>query len=71
MHREAPPDEEDGIHLVWLAEKLGRTPYNVACNIAALRHMPEEGKDRFRRITDDIRRSGLHIRDDIEQKGLD
>lgn len=27
------PDDEIGKHLFWLAEKLGRTPYSVACKV--------------------------------------
>lgn len=58
---ESVPDEAVGVHLFWLAEKLGRTPYSVACKIAALRDMPNEWKDQFRKISDYIRKSGLSI----------
>lgn len=36
---ESVPDEEAGIHLFWLAEKLERTPYSVVCKIAATKRM--------------------------------
>ncbi|HBX6922599.1 TPA: DNA-binding protein, partial [Klebsiella pneumoniae] len=37
---ESVPDEAVGVHLFWLAEKLGRTPCSVASKIAAIRDMP-------------------------------
>ncbi|EBO3245473.1 DNA-binding protein, partial [Salmonella enterica subsp. enterica serovar Rubislaw] len=52
------------------AEKLGRTPYSVACKIAALRDMPEEWKDQYRKVSDDIRKSGLSISDYVQHNGL-
>lgn len=64
------PDEAVGVHLFWLAEKLGRTPYSVACKIAALRDMPEEWKDQYRKVSDDIRQSGLTISDYMQQKAV-
>ncbi|VCZ48989.1 hypothetical protein BANRA_05190 [Klebsiella pneumoniae] len=33
------PDEEIGSHLFWLSEKLGRTPFSVAFQIAAIREL--------------------------------
>ncbi|SBZ34851.1 Uncharacterised protein [Klebsiella pneumoniae] len=33
------PDEEIGRHLFWLSEKLGRTPFSVAFQIAAIREL--------------------------------
>ncbi|WP_200780726.1 DNA-binding protein [Klebsiella oxytoca] len=68
---ESVPDEEVGTHLFWLAEKLGRTPYSVACKISALRDMPNEWKDQFRKVSDDIRKSGLSISDYMKQNGTD
>jgi hypothetical protein len=59
-----------GVHLFWLAEKLGRTPYSVACKIAVLRDMPEEWKDQYRKVSDDIRKSGLSISDYVQHNGL-
>ena len=38
-----------------LAEKLGRTPYSVACKIAKIKKVPAECKDIFRKISDRIR----------------
>ncbi|HBZ3621264.1 TPA: DNA-binding protein [Klebsiella pneumoniae] len=67
---ESVPDEAVGVHLFWLAEKLGRTPYSVACKIAALRDMPEEWKDQYRKVSDDIRKSGLSISDYVQHNGL-
>ncbi|EBA7134416.1 hypothetical protein B7I57_18890 [Salmonella enterica] len=68
---ESVPDEAVGVHLFWLAEKLGRTPYSVPCKIAALRDMPNEWKDQFRKISDYIRKSGLSISDYMKQNGND
>ncbi|HBT4579319.1 TPA: hypothetical protein MB314_005204 [Klebsiella pneumoniae] len=48
---ESVPDEEVGVHLFWLAEKLGRPPYSVACKIAAFRDMPEEWKAQYRKVS--------------------
>lgn len=31
------PDDEIGKHLFWLAEKLGRTPYSVACKVRQIK----------------------------------
>ncbi|WPS11041.1 DNA-binding protein (plasmid) [Klebsiella aerogenes] len=67
---ESVPDEAVGVHLFWLAEKLGRTPYSVACKIATLRDMPEEWKNQYRKISDDIRQSGLTISDYMQQKAV-
>ncbi|HIB1519507.1 TPA: DNA-binding protein [Salmonella enterica subsp. enterica serovar Muenchen] len=64
------PDEAVGVHLFWLAEKLGRTPYSVACKIAALRDMPKEWKDQYRKVSDDIRKSGLGISDYVQHNAL-
>ncbi|WP_368750191.1 DNA-binding protein [Klebsiella aerogenes] len=67
---ESVPDKDVGAHLFWLAEKLGRTPYSVACKIATLRDMPEEWKNQYRKISDDIRQSGLTISDYMQQKAV-
>ncbi|HCB0376811.1 TPA: DNA-binding protein [Klebsiella pneumoniae] len=67
---ESVPDEAVGVHLFWLAEKLGRTPYSVACKIVALRDMPEEWKDQYRKVSDDIRKSGLNISDYVQKHGI-
>ncbi|MGR7498081.1 DNA-binding protein [Klebsiella aerogenes] len=66
---ESIPDEAVGGHLFWLAEKLGRPPYSVTCKIAALRDMPNEWKDQYRKVSDDIRKSGLSICDYMKQNG--
>ncbi|MBK0167428.1 DNA-binding protein [Klebsiella sp. S69] len=68
---ESVPDETVGVHLFWLAEKLGRTPYSVACKIAALRDMPKEWKEQYRKVSDNIRKSGLSISDYMKQNGND
>lgn len=67
---ESTLDEAVGVHLFWLAEKLGRPSYSVACKIAALRDMPEEWKDKYRKVSDDIRKSGLSISDYVQHNGL-
>lgn len=51
------PVEERGHHVIWLAEKLGRTPYSVACKITTLMDMPENWKDDYRKLSDKIRSS--------------
>lgn len=67
---ESVPDVEIGTHLFWLAEKLGRTPYSVACKIALLRHLPIEWKNQFQKISDDIRQSGLTVGEFVSKNGL-
>ena len=44
------PDDEIGKHLFWLAEKLGRTPYSVACKVRQIKKLPAEWKDQFRTL---------------------
>lgn len=63
------PEEEIGEHLFWLAEKLGRTPYSVACKIAQIKKLPAEWKDSFRKISDRIRDSKMTISEYIQAKG--
>ncbi|HGO5397264.1 TPA: DNA-binding protein, partial [Klebsiella michiganensis] len=53
------PDEEIGRHLFWLSEKLGRTPFSVAFQIAAIRELQDGWEEQFREISDKIRLSGL------------
>ncbi|WP_369136549.1 DNA-binding protein [Klebsiella variicola] len=65
------PDEEIGTHLFWLSEKVGRTPYSVACKIASQRHLKNGWKEQFREISDKIRLSGLSISDYLKQSGTD
>lgn len=64
------PDEEIGTHLFWLAEKLGRTPYSVACKIASQRNLKNSWKEQFRDISDKIRESGLAISEFVSKNGL-
>lgn len=42
------PDEEIGRHLFWLSEKLGRTPFSVAFQIAAIRELQDGWEEQFR-----------------------
>lgn len=49
------PDEEIGKHLFWLSEKLGRTPFSVAFQIAAIRELQDGWEEQFREISDNIR----------------
>ncbi|MDK5225034.1 hypothetical protein P9955_27685, partial [Serratia nevei] len=42
------PDEEIGKHLFWLSEKLGRTPFSVAFQIAAIRELQDGWEEQFR-----------------------
>lgn len=66
---ESIPEEEIGEQLFWLAEKLGRTPYSVACKIAQIKKLPAEWKDSFRKISDRIRDSKMTISEYIQAKG--
>ena len=66
---ESIPEEGIGEHLFWLAEKLGRTPYSVACKIAQIKKLPAEWKDSFRKISDRIRDSKMTISEYIQAKG--
>ena len=63
------PNDEIGKHLFWLSEKLGRTPFSVACKIASQRHLRNDWKEQFREISDKIRLSGLSISDYLNQNG--
>ncbi|AXS16847.1 TPA: DNA-binding protein [Klebsiella pneumoniae] len=65
------PNDEIGKHLFWLSEKLGRTPFSVACKIASQRHLRNDWKEQFREISDKIRLSGLSISDYLKQSGTD
>ncbi|HBR1419015.1 TPA: DNA-binding protein [Klebsiella quasipneumoniae subsp. similipneumoniae] len=65
------PDEEIGKHLFWLSEKLGRTPFSVAFQIAATRKLQAGWEEQFRDISDKIRLSGLSISDYLKQNGSD
>ena len=62
------PDEEIGKHLFWLSEKLGRTPFSVAFQIAAIRG-PQDGWENSQGDSDKIRLSGLSISDYLKQNG--
>lgn len=64
------PDEEIGTHLFWLAEKLGRTPFSVACKIASQRNLKNGWKEQFREISDKIRESELTISEFVSKNGL-
>ncbi|VTM94335.1 Uncharacterised protein [Raoultella planticola] len=65
------PDEEIGTHLFWLSEKLCRTPFSVAFQIAAIRVLPNGWEEQFKEISDTIRLSGLSIRDYMKQNSTD
>lgn len=54
---------------LWLSEKLGRTPFSVACKIASQRHLTNGWKEQFREVSDKIRLSGLSISDYLKQNG--
>ncbi|VDA22382.1 hypothetical protein BANRA_04298 [Escherichia coli] len=64
------PDDEIGKHLFWLAEKLGRTPYSVACKVRQIKKLPAEWKDQFRKISDRIRSSGMSVSEYLQRQGL-
>ncbi|EPX2831287.1 MULTISPECIES: DNA-binding protein [Enterobacterales] len=61
------PDEEIGNHLFWLSEKLGRTPFSVAIQIAAIRELQAGWEEQFREISDKIRLSSLSISDYLKE----
>lgn len=63
---EPVPVEETGNHVCWLAEKLGRTPYSVACKISTLLTMPENWKDDYRKLSDNMRLSKVVTGEDAE-----
>lgn len=65
------PNDEIGKHLFWLSEKLGRTPFSVACKIASQRNLRNDWKEQFREISDKIRLSDLSISDYLKQSGTD
>ncbi|TCZ55695.1 DNA-binding protein [Klebsiella grimontii] len=65
------PNDEIGKQLFWLSEKLGRTPFSVACKIASQGHLRNDWKEQFREISDKIRLSGLSISDYLKQSGTD
>ncbi|MEA4716865.1 DNA-binding protein [Klebsiella pneumoniae] len=65
------PNDDIGKHLFRVSEKLGRTPFSVACKIASQRHLRNDWKEQFREISDKIRLSGLSISDYLKQSGTD
>ena len=65
------PNDDIGKHLFWLSEKLGRTPFSVAFQIAAIRELQDGWEEQFREISDNIRLSGLSISDYLKQNGAD
>jgi hypothetical protein len=65
------PNDDIGKHLFWLSEKLGRTPFSVACKIASQRHLTNGWKEQFRGVSDKIRLSGLSISDYLKQNRSD
>lgn len=65
------PNDDIGNHLFWLSEKLGRTPFSVACKIASQRHLTNGWKEQFREVSDKIRLSGLSISDYMKQNDAD
>ncbi|HGY4579626.1 TPA: DNA-binding protein [Klebsiella variicola] len=65
------PDEDIGKHLFWLSEKLGRTPFSVAFQIASTRELQDGWEEQFREISDRIRLSDLSISEYLKQNGTD
>ena len=65
------PNDDIGKHLFWLSEKLGRTPFSVACKIASQRHLTNGWKEQFSEVSDKIRLSGLSISDNLKQNRSD
>lgn len=71
MRRDGVPNDDIGKHLFWLSEKLGGTPFSVACKIALQRHLTNGWKEQFREVSDKIRLSGLSISDYLKQNRSD
>lgn len=65
------PDEEIDRHLFWLAEKLGRSLFSVACKVQQMRNLPKQWKKPFQKVSDDIRLSGLTITEYVKTKGIE
>ncbi|MFK3663542.1 DNA-binding protein [Scandinavium sp. NPDC088450] len=55
------PDEDIASHVLWLAAKLGRTPYSVACKIVQGGRCSVSWRKPFKTITDELRASGMTI----------
>jgi len=49
------PDDAIGNHVVWMSEKLGRTPYSVACRIVTLGRCSAEWTKLYKALTDRLR----------------
>jgi hypothetical protein len=60
------PDDEVTHHVLWLADKLGRTPYSVACKIVQGGRCSLNWRKQFKDITDEIKESGVSINDYIQ-----
>ncbi|WP_313107922.1 MULTISPECIES: hypothetical protein [Pseudescherichia] len=49
------PDDAIGDHVIWISEKLGRTPYSVACRIVTLGRCSAEWTKPYKALTDRLR----------------
>ena len=52
---EGMPEDTIDDHVVWMSEKLGRTPYSVACRIVTLGRCSSEWTKPFKALTDRLR----------------
>lgn len=49
------PDDAIGDHVIWMSEKLGRTPYSVACRIVTLGRCSADWTKPYKALTDRLR----------------
>jgi hypothetical protein len=62
------PDDEISHHVFWLSEKLGRTPYSVACKIVQIGRCSLKWRDPFKKITDELRESQMSHSEFLKSK---
>lgn len=55
------PDEQVNHHVIWLAGKMGRTPYSVACKIVQGGRCSLSWRKPWKTLTEELRESGLDI----------
>lgn len=55
------PDDQVGNHVMWLAGKMGRTPYSVACKIVQGGRCSLGWRKPWKVLTEELRASGLDV----------
>lgn len=53
------PDEAIDDQIVWISEKMGKTPYAIAMKIVALGRMDKEWSVKYKSMADEIRKNAL------------